>query len=103
MRTHMRPIKVAVIDDGVSVGELSSGKSYCGGWYADKATPDHRSMNTFYFSEKGHGTEMAKLIQRVCPFATFFIGKLDTRNTIYKSVAESAVAVSESKPCFHAL
>jgi hypothetical protein len=86
-------IKVALIDDGVTLEDLGSTKSIQDGWFPDKPSPEHRSMNTWYISEKGHGTEMAKLIQQVCPFVSFYVAKLDTQKLVYKSVAASAVEV----------
>lgn len=97
-RKKAKPIKVAIIDDGVTLEDLSM-KSVVNGWFPDMPTPPHRNMNTCYVSETGHGTEMAKLIQRVCPFVGFFIAKLDTRQptreAVYESVAESAVIVRQ--------
>ncbi|KAF3904384.1 hypothetical protein ABW21_db0201646 [Orbilia brochopaga] len=83
-------VKVAIIDDGVDLGDLQAPQYVGGGWHPDKKAPDRRTMNAWYYSEKKHGTEMAKLIQLVCPFVSLYVAKLDTRRLVYTSVAESA-------------
>lgn len=84
------PIKVAVIDDGVDLNKVNP--TGWDGWMPSEV-PGTSVHNPWYFTDRGHGTEMVRLIQKVCPFAHFFIGKLDTRGVVYKSVAESAVEV----------
>jgi hypothetical protein len=86
-------IKVAIIDDGVDLEDLTTTKYITGGWYPDRRAPDRRLMNAWYISEKKHGTEMAKLIQLVWPFLNLYIAKLDTTRRVYKSVAASAAEV----------
>ncbi|KAK6355547.1 hypothetical protein TWF696_004646 [Orbilia brochopaga] len=83
-------IVVAIIDDGVDLEDLQAPQYVAGGWHPDKKAPDRRTMNAWYYSEKKHGTEMAKLIQLICPFVSLYVAKLDTRRLVYKSVAESA-------------
>lgn len=84
---------MAIIDDGVDLEALQTVDYIAGGWHPDRKAPDRRAMNAWYFSEKNHGTEMAKLVQLVCPFASLYFAKLDTRRLVYKSVAESAAKV----------
>jgi hypothetical protein len=92
----MTPIKVGLIDDGVDIADLPLTKFTQHGWFADKPLPEHRSMNTWYSSYRGHGTEMAKIIYHICPFVTFYVAKLDIEKRKYDSVAESAPEVSSS-------
>jgi hypothetical protein len=87
----MKPITVAVIDDGANLEALSSASF--DGWYPEKVPLPHGLGNSWYLST-GHGTEMVRLIQMVCPHASFFIGKLDTHRAVYNSVSESAAKVS---------
>lgn len=80
-----------MIDDGVSLESLPL--SDVKGWNAKKVPPEPRAGRTWHFSEAGHGTEMVRLVRKVCPFASFFIGKIDTRREFCNSVSESAVMV----------
>lgn len=93
IKEKMQPIKVALIDDGVTLGHLANTKLITKGWFPGSPTPEHGSMDLWYYSEKGHGTEMAKLVQFGCPFVNIFVGKLDTRRLVYDTVAKSAVKV----------
>jgi hypothetical protein len=87
----IKPIKVAVIDDGANLESLNLPDVE--GWSAWKVPPDPRPGRTWHFSEEGHGTEMVRLVRKVCPFASFFIGKIDTRRECHSSVSESAAKV----------
>lgn len=91
--SKMKPITVGLIDDGVNLDELFPSNFSEHGWYADSTSPARGSMNTWYTSEEGHGTQMARLICRMCPRVNIFVGKLDTKTRVYTSVAESAVKV----------
>ncbi|KAL2265880.1 hypothetical protein VTJ83DRAFT_6980 [Remersonia thermophila] len=85
-------VKVAIIDDGVDLEDLDTTDYIVGGWHADRKAPDHRHMNAWYFSEEKHGTEMARLVQRVWPYTSLYIAKIETRRRVFQSVAESAAA-----------
>ncbi|KAI1824956.1 hypothetical protein F4861DRAFT_538412 [Xylaria intraflava] len=78
-RDKIRPIKIAIIDDGVDasleflVGQIRGGKSFC---------PYARSsdlMNAYYVPSGQHGTMMADLICRICPSCELYIARLDER------------------------
>lgn len=96
--SERRPIKVAVIDDGIDsvynmdkfATTLKKGKSFCAG-------PKHLP---FYFSSTGHGTLMADLVQRICPRVHLYVARLDGLQTggTVGPTAESAAKVSKS-PC----
>ncbi|KAJ8127354.1 hypothetical protein O1611_g6283 [Lasiodiplodia mahajangana] len=90
-----RAVKVAIIDDGVDLADLSTTEYVTEGWYPDRRAPDRGHMNAWYISEKKHGTEMAKLIQLVWPFLNLYVAKLDTKMRVYKSVAASAAEAVE--------
>ncbi|KAF8462775.1 peptidase S8/S53 domain-containing protein [Kalaharituber pfeilii] len=70
-----RPIKVAVIDDGIDAlyndeqfaNTLVGGESFCTGPY----------RKPYFFSSTGHGTLMADLVQRVCPKVKLYVARLD--------------------------
>lgn len=70
-----RPIKVAVIDDGIDAvyneeqfsATLKGGESFCTG----------RKRPPYFFSSTGHGTLMADLVQRVCPKVHLYVARLD--------------------------
>jgi len=96
-RSKMRPVTVALIDDGVDIEKLGSSNFFRGGWHPEKPTPEHGYGNAWTISEDGHGTEMVGLIQRVCPFVRFYVCKLDTHKRVYDNVAKSAVEVSKKR------
>ena len=90
-----RPIKVAVIDDGIDffykqekfANTFKEGQSFCTG-------PKRRP---FFFSSTGHGTLMADLVQRICPRVHLYVARLDELkgDTTIQPTAESAAKVSQ--------
>jgi hypothetical protein len=95
----MRPIKVAVIDDGVTPGELTNKRALEEGWPL-LSTRKRGTAKPYYNSEKGHGTKMARLIQYMCPFVQLYVAKVDIYKEKDSSVATSAAKVSRF--IFHA-
>ena len=93
----MNTILVGVIDDGVNLDDFSAGNRFQG-WQPGVVPPPHKRGNAWYYSHTGHGTEMAKIIQHVCPYANLFIGKLDTKAGSSGSVAASAAKVRKRTP-----
>lgn len=84
----MKPIKVALIDDGVKTSYASLDENiHCGksGWSTEPAVPkgsDRKKSTRAYLrnynsSQTGHGTVMAYYILRVCPKAKLCVAKLD--------------------------
>jgi subtilisin family serine protease len=73
-----KPVKVALIDDGVDASHLylrdniKGGVTYCTSYRGKKNV-----TSSYYASSSGHGTLMATLICAVCPFASLYIAKLD--------------------------
>ncbi|KAL7785167.1 hypothetical protein V8C37DRAFT_420236 [Trichoderma ceciliae] len=84
-------VKVALIDDGVTPGQLNPPGALKDGWPLP-GTRKLGSSRPFYSSEKGHGTKMARLIQMMCPFVSLYVAKVD----IYKD-NDSSVATSAAK------
>ncbi|KAK4465297.1 hypothetical protein QBC42DRAFT_248615 [Cladorrhinum samala] len=91
-------VKVALLDDGVdpTYGEAGLGNSlHHTGWArVDSGEPrasESAARRKFYVSESQHGSKMAWLIHRVCPFVTIYVAKLcnqrasrDIRNCSYR-------------------
>ncbi|KAF9767671.1 hypothetical protein IL306_015131 [Fusarium sp. DS 682] len=90
----IRPIKVALLDDGVTPGELSVPGVLKGGWPLP-GTNDKHSSRPYYNSETGHGTKMARLIYLMCPFLSIYVAKIDTHREHDASVAVSAAKAIE--------
>ncbi|GJC96276.1 intracellular serine protease [Colletotrichum higginsianum] len=73
-----KDVVVALIDDGVDCcdaafsGRVIEGKTF-----------DYRdgSVGQYYISAKGHGTEMARMILRVCPMASIYSIRLKTHSS----------------------
>ncbi len=84
------PIKVALIDDGVTPKKLHVKGSVKEGWPLDVLGKD-RMISTYFRSRDGHGTAMANLIHYVCPFAHLYVAKLEkSAPKPYRSVAHMA-------------
>lgn len=88
-------VTIAIVDDGVDLEQLKTAAYVTGGWYPDRKEPDRGNMNSWYISEKKHGTEMAKLIQLIWPYLNLYVAKLDTGRRAYETVAASAAEVSD--------
>lgn len=70
-----KDVVVALIDDGVdSCDSTFSGRAIEG------KTFDYRdgSVGQYYISARGHGTEMARMILKVCPMASIYSIRLKT-------------------------
>lgn len=92
------PIKVALIDDGVTPSKLHFKGKVKGGWPRDRSA-GHREISTYYNSMEGHGTTMANLIHYVCPFVHLYVAKLEkSPPKPYRSVAHMAAEVSLHTP-----
>jgi hypothetical protein len=64
-------VKVAIIGDGVDLIDSTQNLQVSGGI---SFVPQHHA---WYFSSTGHGTEMATLIRRVCPFSNLYVARLN--------------------------
>ncbi|KAF4961920.1 hypothetical protein FSARC_9961 [Fusarium sarcochroum] len=78
----VEPVEIALIDDGADItrrdlgninGEKFPGKSFC--YYQDN---DTWRVSPYWDSSSGHGTLMARLIQKICPSAIIHVIKLQT-------------------------
>jgi hypothetical protein len=79
----IKPIKVALIDDGVKTSYASLDENiHCGksGWgtaRADRKKSTRAYLRNYNSSQTGHGTVMAYYICRVCPKVKLCVAKLD--------------------------
>jgi len=105
MEKHKRPVKVALIDDGVDSNHdrlrenIKGGKTYCFSYPGKEEV-----TSSYYTSTSGHGTLMATLIRTVCPEVELFIAKLDDTRVSdgYGFTAQSAAEVGfDSDPPSH--
>ena len=91
-----KPVKIALIDDGVDMkedplhGKVLGGRSFC-------LRDEEKNLNKpYYVKNGGHGTAMASLICRVCPHAKLIVLKLDEyigQNLERQITAKSAAQV----------
>lgn len=88
-------VKVAIIDNGVRLEDLSTSE-YIYGCFTDRSTPERGFVDAWYFADQSHGTEMARLVQLVWPRLNLYIAKLDTKTRVHKTIAASAAEVSAS-------
>lgn len=99
---NIRPVKVAIIDDGVDAslislgGKIAIGKSFC--YYANSTD----QMSPYYIPSGNHGTCMADLICKLCPKVSLYIARLDERQAAGSGqrqiTAKSAAEVSVDFP-----
>ncbi|KAF5667799.1 hypothetical protein FHETE_5568 [Fusarium heterosporum] len=88
------PVKVALIDDGVNLGNLigQTENFQIPGWPILKSYSNDRP---WCHSEGNHGTEMAKLILKMCPNAKLLVAKLGGKdmNARLDNATDAAEAV----------
>ncbi|KAL6402302.1 hypothetical protein AUP68_14774 [Ilyonectria robusta] len=78
LQNLQKPVVVALIDDGVdSCDPAFSGRVIEG------VTFDYqdRGVGQYYISGRGHGTEMARMICKVCPMASIYSIRLKTHSS----------------------
>ncbi|TLD03660.1 uncharacterized protein PgNI_11877 [Pyricularia grisea] len=78
----LRPVTIALIDDGVNITH----EELCGRNFPGKSFDHYKEdgwwrVSPYWNSATGHGTLMARLIQRICPSATIHVIKLKTVRT----------------------
>ncbi|KAI0969672.1 hypothetical protein F4678DRAFT_473528 [Xylaria arbuscula] len=77
--SNTRPVKVAIIDDGVDAsllsldGKIAIGKSFCP--YVNSTD----LLSPYYVPSGNHGTCMATLISKICPEVSLYVARLDER------------------------
>ncbi|KAI0436566.1 hypothetical protein F4803DRAFT_541811 [Xylaria telfairii] len=82
---NTRPVKVAIIDDGVDAsllsldGKIAIGKSFCP--YINSTD----LMSPYYVPSGNHGTCMATLISKICPEVSLYVARLDERQALGSS------------------
>ncbi|KAK4205770.1 ankyrin repeat-containing domain protein [Triangularia verruculosa] len=74
-------LRIAIIDDGVDLTNsdgqrvnIADGKSF-------SRDERHGLVEEYFVCPSGHGTSMASLIRRLCPFAQFYVAKLPHDST----------------------
>ena len=74
-------VKVALLDDGVDPTYDHIGANlYHFGWpLADPKGPGE-GPQSFYVSTSQHGSKMAAIIRKVCPFVAIYVAKLGVRS-----------------------
>jgi hypothetical protein len=99
LESLVKPVVVALIDDGVdSCDPAFAGRAIEG------VTFDYedRAVGQYYISGKGHGTEMARMICKVCPMASIYSIRLKMHSSPDKETstidAISAALVSSDYP-----
>ncbi|PTD02147.1 hypothetical protein FCULG_00012136 [Fusarium culmorum] len=85
----VRPIRVALLDDGVNPGELVVPGVLKDGWPLPSTSRLH-SSKPYYSSDQGHGTKMARLLYFMCPFISIYVAKIDMYREHDTSAAMSA-------------
>ncbi|KAG5801723.1 hypothetical protein H9Q74_013688 [Fusarium xylarioides] len=78
LQTLRKNVVVALIDDGVNTFD-----SFLSSRFIEGKTFDYRAdgVGQYYISETGHGTDMARLILKVCPMASIYAIKLKTQRS----------------------
>lgn len=93
-----KPVKVALIDDGVSLPDQRLCDKILGGKSFDYGSRNGDRMRPYWASERGHGTVMARMITRVCPMAKIYVIRLEThydhKNQKVRIAPRSAAEVS---------
>lgn len=76
LKSRMPSVKVAIIDDGINASQFDNHTSIAGGtsFQCHHNRPD-RPLD-YWASTGTHGTEMAKMVQRICPVAELYIIRL---------------------------
>ncbi|KAI6366354.1 hypothetical protein MCOR25_005169 [Pyricularia grisea] len=73
-------IKVALIDDGVDIGDPRISECFAEGYSYDERDGDGADrVHPFYRSSGGHGTAMASLICKICPKVRLWVFRLRER------------------------
>ncbi|PLB48737.1 subtilisin-like protein, partial [Aspergillus steynii IBT 23096] len=75
-QSRMPSVKVAIIDDGINASQFDNHTCIAGGtsFQCHHNRPD-RPLD-YWASTGAHGTEMAKMVQRICPVAELYIIRL---------------------------
>lgn len=93
-----KPVKVALIDDGVTLPDQRLCDKILGGKSFDYGNQNGGRMKPYWVSEGKHGTVMARMISRVCPMAKIYVIKLEThydfKNQKVRIAPRSAAEVS---------
>ncbi|RWA04337.1 hypothetical protein EKO27_g10771 [Xylaria grammica] len=73
-------VKIALLDDGVDPTYNHNGTNlHYAGWPTVELGGQEEDPRSFYNSTNQHGSKMAWLIRKVCPFVTIYVAKLDVK------------------------
>ncbi|GAW10690.1 hypothetical protein ANO14919_000250 [Xylariales sp. No.14919] len=73
-------VKIALLDDGVDPTYNHNGTNlHYAGWPTIELGGQEEDPRSFYNSTNQHGSKMAWLIRKVCPFVTIYVAKLDVK------------------------
>ncbi|KAL6918833.1 hypothetical protein FSST1_002859 [Fusarium sambucinum] len=93
LSTLQKDVIVALIDDGVDTLDLAFSNQFVGGKTFDYQGDDE--VGQYYVSTNGHGTDMARMILKVCPMARIYSIKLKTQPSKggqHLTIDESSIA-----------
>ncbi|KAH7186030.1 uncharacterized protein B0J16DRAFT_356122 [Fusarium flagelliforme] len=93
LSTLRKDVVVALIDDGVDTLDPAFSNRFVEGKTFDYRGDD--GVGQYYVSANGHGTDMARMILKVCPMASIYSIKLKTQPSIggrHLTIDESSVA-----------
>lgn len=97
---NTKPVKVALIDDGVDGshkifgGNIKDGISFC------VSSDNDKHMYDYWGPSGCHGTQMASLIQKICPTVELYVARLQDGQVGGERRIDPASAVKVSRfPC----
>ena len=76
-----KPIKIAIIDDGVDISQQPMRNRVRGGDSMYDDSSDFLESKPYWFSDTGHGTAMASFILQVFPLAELYVLRLDSHES----------------------
>ncbi|KAF9772114.1 hypothetical protein IL306_010198 [Fusarium sp. DS 682] len=99
LETLQEPVVVALIDDGVDSCDPAFKQRVIEGVTFDY---HDNSVGQYYISGRGHGTEMARMICKVCPMACIYSIRLKTHTSPEKghsTIDPASAALVSLLPC----
>ncbi|KAJ5679024.1 hypothetical protein N7462_007268 [Penicillium macrosclerotiorum] len=78
-RSNPAPVKIAIIDDGIDTSQVHIRSQIALGKSFFPYPNSSEFMNSYFVPSGQHGTQMAVLIDKICPNALLFIARLEER------------------------
>lgn len=91
-----KPVKVALIDDGVDGSHWMFGKNIKDGISFCTSSDHHQHVYNYWVPSGCHGTQMASLIQKVCPQVELYVARLQDGHKGNTRLIDPASAVKVS-------